>query len=99
MTAVPMLLWPVYGFDRLRCRQTIALFFNWSDAADFVHYSGTLGFEDRMLYIGATRDDKRTSGYRPRCIEHDWLDATNFEDKARRFICARCPATKLEPCP
>jgi hypothetical protein len=87
------MLWPVYGF-RDHQRETVALFFKWGDAVDFVHYSGVLGFEERMLYIGEARHDSRASGHRFICVEHDWIDATTLEDKARRFICARCPATK-----
>lgn len=51
MTA-PQIIWPVYGHAP---RETIAHFFNWSDAASFAMRPQDFGAEKRNLYIGNAR--------------------------------------------
>ena len=51
---VPAMLWPVWGFLPFEQRETVAVFFNYSDAVDYVTASS------RNLYIGSPRYDERT---------------------------------------
>jgi len=63
------LLFPVYGFNESRQRETVAVFFTGSDAETFVMHPEQ-GFEPRNLYGDVPQYDKRVGGYRP--PETDW---------------------------
>lgn len=60
LTAAPM-LWPVYGFDTLACRKTLAVFFDQAAATDFALHPEVYGFERRNVYVAAPRYDWRTA--------------------------------------
>jgi hypothetical protein len=46
------LYWPVYG----HCpRETVAVFFDWGDAASFAMRPADFGGEQRNLYVGTSR--------------------------------------------
>jgi len=51
----PRFIWPVYGFSAPFKRETVATFFDWSAAVDFVHAS------ERNLYLAEPRYDRRAA--------------------------------------
>ena len=61
----PVFTWPVYGFSHSGLRETIATFFESSDAERMVMHPAEVGFEKRNLYCAEPRYDRRKGGYRP----------------------------------
>jgi hypothetical protein len=61
----PRFLWQVYGFSDTHRRETVASFFESTDAEELVRNSGEIGFERRNLYCAEPKYDRRESGYRP----------------------------------
>lgn len=59
--SAPRMTWPVYGHEP---RETIAVFFDYGDAASFAMRPADFGAEKRNLYIGNPRYDHRAAGYR-----------------------------------
>lgn len=60
---MPRFLWPVYGFTADSHCETVAVFFNRSDAELFAMHPARDGFEQRHLYCATPRYDRREGGY------------------------------------
>jgi hypothetical protein len=59
LTAAPM-RWPVYGFNGICHRETLAVFFDQAAATDFALHPEVHGFEKRNVYMAAPRYNRRT---------------------------------------
>jgi hypothetical protein len=65
----PAFIWPVFGHSETGRRETVASFFESSDAEAMVMRPAEIGFEQRNLYCAEPSYDRRTSGYRFQRIE------------------------------
>ena len=54
----PRFIWPVFGHRNYR-RETVAVFFDWSAAVEFVNRSAEQHFVERNLYIAEPQYDRR----------------------------------------
>ena len=77
--------WPVYGHSTTGRRETIATFFESSDAERMVMHPEEVGFERRNLYCAEPRRDRRTSGYRPAIAPARYVLTDRVIEETKRF--------------